>query len=145
MGIQETAMSDRRNRLKFIGLEFENTSKGRQAKVILGRQPDLMFVGTANCSEAAGGDVRCAALATVDAIHRAASETERIFQLVGARVVKAFDATVVIASLWARLGGGKRRLVGSYLVDDDEPKGAALAVLNATNRFLGVARSSGGV
>ncbi len=132
-------MSDRQpDRLKFIGLEFENTSEGRQAKVTLGMQPDLTFVGTANCSEAAGGELRCAALATVDAIHRAASETERIFKLEGARVVKAFDATVVIVSLWARLGGGKRRLVGSYLVEDDEAKGGALAVLNGTNRLLGV-------
>ncbi len=139
MGIKETAMSDRQpDRLKFIGLEFENTSEGRQAKVTLGMQPDLTFVGTANCSEAAGGELRCAALAAVDAIHRAASETERIFKLEGARVVKAFDATVVIVSLKARLGGGKRRLVGSYLVEDDEAQGAALAVLNATNRLLGV-------
>ncbi len=132
-------MSDRQpDRLKFISLEFENTSEGRQAKVVLGMQPDLTFVGTASCSEAEGGQLRCAALAAVAAIHRSASETERIFKLEGARVVKAFDATVVIVSLRARLGGGKRRLVGSYLVEDDEAQGAALAVLNATNRLLGV-------
>ncbi len=132
-------MSDRPpNRLKFVNLEFENTSEGRQAKVTLGMQPDLMFIGTADCSEAAGGELRCAALATVHAIHQTASESERILELIGARAVKAFDATVVIVSLWARLGGGKRRLVGSYIAEDDEAKGAALAVLNATNRLLGV-------
>ncbi len=131
------------DRLKFISLEFENTSEGRQAKVTLGMQPDLMFIGTADCSEAAGGELRCAALATVHAIHQTASESERILELIGARAVKAFDATVVIVSLWARLGGGKRRLVGSYIAEDDEAKGAALAVLNATNRLLGVTMFSG--
>ena len=137
-------MSDRpSNRLKFISLEFENTSEGRQAKVILGMQPDLLFTGTAGCSEAAGGELRCAALATVDAIHRTASEYERILELIGASAVKAFDATVVIVSLWARLGGGKRRLVGSYIAEDDMAKGAVLAVLNATNRLLGVTMFSG--
>ncbi len=137
-------MSDRPlNRLKFISLEFENTSEGRQVKVTLGMQPDLLFNGTALCSEAAGGELRCAALATVDAIHQTAGETERILELIGARAVKAFDATVVIVSLWARLGGGKRRLVGSYLAEDGDAKGAVIAVLNATNRLLGLTMFSG--
>ena len=137
-------MSDRPyNRLKFISLEFENTSEGRQAKVILGMQPDLLFSGTAHCSEAAGGELKCAALATVHAIHQSASESERILEFIGASALKAFDATVVIVSLWARLGGGKRRLVGSYVAEDDMAKGAALAVLNATNRLLGVTMFSG--
>ncbi len=131
------------NRLKFISLEFENMSEGRQAKVILEMQPDLMFIGTADCSEAAGGELRCAALATVDAIHQTAGESERILELIGARAVKAFDATVVIVSLWARLGGGKRRLVGSYIAEDDKAKGAALAVLHATNRLMGATMFSG--
>ena len=137
-------MSDRPpNRLKFVSLEFEKTSEGRQAKVTLGMQPDLMFIGTADCSEAAGGELRCAALATVNAIHKTASESEQILEFIGARAVKAFDATVVIVSLWARLGGGKRRLVGTYIAEDDKAKGAALAVLNATNRLLGVTMFSG--
>ena len=137
-------MSDRPpNRLKFISLDFEDTPEGRQATVILGMQPDLLFSGTADCSEAPGGELRCAALATVDAIHRTASESERILELIGASAVKAFDATVVIVSLWARLGGGKRRLVGSYIAEGDKAKGAALAVLNATNRLLGVTMFSG--
>ena len=137
-------MSDRPpNRLKFISLDFEDTPEGRQATVILGMQPDLLFSGTADCSEAPGGELRCAALATVDAIHRTASESEPILELIGASAVKAFEATVVIVSLWARLGGGKRRLVGSYIAEDDKSKGAALAVLNATNRLLGVTMFSG--
>jgi hypothetical protein len=51
--------------------------------------------------------------------------------------VRAFDATVIIVSLSAREAGGARRLVGSFLTDEDPPRGAALAVLNATNRIMG--------
>ena len=126
------------NRLKFISLKFENTSGSRQAQVILGMQPDLMYIGTAECSEDGGDELRCPALATVDAIHRAASETGRIVELVGVKGIQVHDATVVVVSLWARLGGGKRRLVGSCVAEEDTAKAAALAVLNATNRLLGV-------
>jgi hypothetical protein len=53
------------------------------------------------------------------------------------KVVRAFDANVVIASLLQRGDAGPDRLLGCYLADGDMVKGAALAVLNATNRVLG--------
>jgi len=59
------------------------------------------------------------------------------FELLGVKAVRAFDATVVIVSLSAREAQAASRLVGSYLSEDDPPRGAALAVLNATNRILG--------
>ena len=59
------------------------------------------------------------------------------FELLGVKAVRAFDATVVIVSLSARDAAHASRLVGSYLTDNDPPRGAALAVLNATNRILG--------
>ena len=46
-------------------------------------------------------------------------------------------ATVVIVSLSARQETRASRLVGAYLTETDAPRGAALAVLNATNRILG--------
>jgi hypothetical protein len=33
--------------------------------------------------------------------------------------------------------GAGQRVVGSFLTENDTPRGAALAVLNATNRILG--------
>ena len=59
------------------------------------------------------------------------------FQLLGVKAVKAFDSSVVIVSLSSTEDGPATRLVGSCLVDDDLPKGAARAVLSATNRLLG--------
>src|SRR5438445_582944 len=59
------------------------------------------------------------------------------FELLGVKAVRAFDATVVIVSLSVRTEGKAARMVGSYLTEGDATRGAALAVLNATNRVLG--------
>lgn len=124
-------------RFKFVSLEFEETSEGQQrATVTLEMRPDRTFEGTADCGEGSSGDLRCAALATVDALHQAIGDAGTL-DLVGARAVQAFDATVVIVALSVRRQEGMRRLVGSYLAERDLPAGAAIAVLNATNRLLG--------
>jgi len=59
------------------------------------------------------------------------------FELLGVKAVRAFDATVVIVSLATHGDQGAQRVVGSYLTESDPARGAALAVLNATNRLLG--------
>jgi hypothetical protein len=59
------------------------------------------------------------------------------FELLGVKAVRAFDATVIIVSLAVHGDGSGQRVVGSYLTETDTPRGAALAVLNATNRILG--------
>ncbi len=51
--------------------------------------------------------------------------------------VRAFDTNVLIVSIESQRDGVSRRLVGSFLASDDIPRGAAVAVLNATNRLLG--------
>ena len=53
-----------------------------------------------------------------------------------AESIRAFDATVVIVSLGVPGASDGPRIVGSYLTEGDAPRGAALAVLNATNRLL---------
>ena len=60
-----------------------------------------------------------------------------VFELLGVKAVRAFDATVVIVSLSTNGEGTDRRVVGSVLTEDDAARAAALAVLNATNRILG--------
>lgn len=57
-------------------------------------------------------------------------------ELMGVKLVRAFDANVIIVSCTQRASPGTR-LVGCYLADRDAVRGAALAVLNATNRVLG--------
>ena len=78
--------------------------------------------------------MRCAAQACLNAIAQAIPDSG--FELVGVKAVRAFDATVVIASLATQGRIDGPRVVGSSLVHDDTPRGAALAVLNASNRLL---------
>lgn len=59
------------------------------------------------------------------------------FELLGVKAVRAFDSTVIIVSLATQGDDGGHRVVGSYLTENDAARGAALAVLNATNRILG--------
>ena len=126
-------------RVKFISHETESTPEGhRRAEVTLGIPPNRTFVGTADCLEGSTGDLRCAALATVDELHRAMGDADYSLELIGARAVKAFDAHVVIFALSVNANGGTRRLVGSFPAAKDLARGAAIAVLNATNRLFGM-------
>lgn len=95
--------------------------------------------GTARSTEgAASGEIQCAAQACLNAL--AAVTRESSFELLGVKAVQAFDATVVIVSVAAVGQSDGPRLVGSYLAGTDLPRGAALAVLNATNRSLAARR-----
>ncbi|HTR19210.1 MAG TPA: hypothetical protein VMH88_00025 [Gemmatimonadales bacterium] len=124
-------------RLRFIDFEFSRLPNGRcRAKVGLGWTEGTPFIGEAEGITSQAGELRCAAAASVHALGRAVG-TEMEFELLGVKAVKAFDATVVIVSLSARKQGTASRLVGSFLTDTEPNRGAALAVLNATNRILG--------
>ncbi len=131
-------------RVKFISHEMKSTPEGRRrAEVTLEIPPNRTFVGTADCLEVSPGELRCAALATVDALQRAMGDADSPLELIGARAVKAFDAHVVIVALLVNANGGTRRLVGSVIAEEDLARGAAIAVLNATNRLFGMMMFSG--
>ena len=89
---------------------------------------------TARSEGADAGDLHCAAQACLNAL--AAVTRETAFELLGVKAVQAFDATVVIVSVASPGQSDGPRLVGTYLAGSDLPRGAALAVLNATNRVL---------
>lgn len=82
------------------------------------------------------GILRCSAQACVDALTGAVNGNLG-FELLGVKAVRAFDATVIIVALLVEGETAPRRIVGSCLTEDDPPRAAALAVLNATNRLLG--------
>jgi hypothetical protein len=122
-------------RICFKGFEIQKLPAGGfEAEVTLtwGSHPPLQ--GTAQSAQGDSGDLTCAAQACLNALAAVSRETE--FELLGVRAVQAFDATVVIVSVAAASQVGGPRLVGSYLAAGDLPRGAALAVLNATNRFI---------
>ncbi len=131
-------------RLKFLNLEVQAPDDGAHtARVVLGMGPGESFTGIADCTEPDDDHLRCAALATIDALHHAMRPSDGRFDLIGVHAVKAFDAIVVIVALLVGREQSPRRLVGSYLAEDDPTRAAAIAVLNATNRFLGVTTFSG--
>ncbi|HEX9693270.1 MAG TPA: hypothetical protein VGA22_14345 [Gemmatimonadales bacterium] len=127
----------RRERVKFAAFDFTRGSDGScRARVVLVRGAGQDFVGEAEGSGSPTGELRCAAVATAAALENAVEGALR-FELLGVKAVRAFDATVVIVSLSCHNGGPAVRLVGSCLRETDLPRGASLAVLNATNRVLG--------
>jgi hypothetical protein len=124
-------------RLRFKDFAFQRLASGRcHARVVLAWSDGREFVGESNGVASQTGELRCCAAAAVKALAQAV-QTKVGFELLGVKAVRAFDATVVIVSLSARETESASRLVGSYLTESDPPRGAALAVLNATNRILG--------
>jgi hypothetical protein len=123
--------------LKFQDFGFQRTPDGRcRAKVVLAWGDGRQFSGEAEGMTSQTGELRCAATASVHALEQASGRDAGL-ELLGVKAVRAFDATVVIVSLAAKDGNKLSRLVGSFLTETDPPRGAALAVLNATNRLMG--------
>ncbi len=126
-----------RERLRFVEFDFRRLpSGGCQARVVLEWMPGQQFVGVAEGIASQTGSLRCAAEAAVRAIEQSIN-VRMTFELLGVKALRAFDSTVIIVSLSTHLEAESRRIVGSYLTEDGRERGAALAVLNATNRLLG--------
>jgi hypothetical protein len=125
------------HRLKFSSFAFDRFPNSRCRASVGLEQPDgAVIVESVEAVGAAASELRCAATAAVEALSRAVGES-CTFDLLGVKAIKAFDTTVIIVALSARHEDRLHRLVGSYLAEEDPERGAALAVLNATNRFLG--------
>ena len=124
-------------RVRFLRFSFEKLPDARcRANVVLERPEGGTCEGAADGMATQAGELRCAAEATARALQEVVGDRLQ-FQLLGVKAVKAFDSSVVIVSLSSSEDGPATRLVGSCLVDEDLPKGAARAVLSATNRLLG--------
>jgi hypothetical protein len=118
---------------------LDRLASGRcRARVVLGWQEDgEEFEGESEGLASQAGELRCAAEACVIALTKAV-KGEVKFELLGVKAVRAFDSNVIIVSLSVPDQRPTHRLVGCYLTEEADPtKGAALAVLNATNRVLG--------
>ena len=126
------------DRVKFAEFAMDRLPNGRcRARVVLTWIGDQDHVGEAEGLGSQAGELRCAAEACVTALTKAV-RGEVKFELLGVKAVRAFDANVIIVSLALPNDNPGQRLVGCYLTPDVDPaRGAALAVLNATNRILG--------
>jgi hypothetical protein len=124
-------------RLRFAEFTLDRLPNGRcRARVGLTWRDSEQFTGEGEGLASQAGELRCAAQACVVALGQAV-QGSMSFELLGVKAVRAFDSTVVIVSLAVHGEGNGQRVVGSYLTENDTARGAALAVLNATNRILG--------
>jgi hypothetical protein len=129
--------ANKRERLRFSNFKFSRTQSGQcAAEVELEFSPGSSFVGRADGQSSTMGDLRIAADAAIRALS-VFSEGELEFELIGVKTVRAFDANLIIVSVVLKDPVSPARLLGAYLADGDMARGAALAVLNATNRILG--------
>lgn len=129
--------SGRRERLRFADFRFIRTPDGRcSAEVLLDWVDGVQVRGTASGQSNTMVDLRVAADAALRALE-SFGERSFLFELIGVKAVRAFDANVIIVCMDMRNGQGPQRLLGVSLAEEDPVRGAVIAVLNATNRVLG--------
>lgn len=133
-------MADRPPRLvRFISAELQELDEGRcRARVELVHQSGESFVGEA---EGGGGEadrLGSAARAAADAVRRAVGGPSDQVDVSGVTITEAFGKRTAFVQVHALYQGHRRELMGFCLIDPDPVRAAALAVLNAVNRFLNI-------
>lgn len=127
------AAPERRRRVRFVSARLTTPRMGRGRAEVELEWGGRGYHGDADGESGSATELRLAALATLRALEAVLEERLR-FDLLGIKLVRAFDADVVVALL--RTPGGDP-LVGASLAIADPYRAAALGVLNATNRVLG--------
>lgn len=137
MAAAEPTLDPLGRRVLFRGSEAETTRDARcRARITLEWSDGASFSGEAIGNTLREGRMRAGALATLEALRPLLGDRLQL-QLTGAKSVPAFDTVVVIVALRARAGERRMQLIGSAAAPEgDLVHGAALAVLNASNRLL---------
>jgi hypothetical protein len=133
-------MGERPPRLvKFVSAEVEYATADRcHVRVELAHMDGGTVVGEADgaCDELAR--LRLAAQAAADCVRQAVGGKGDRLEVTGATITEAFGKRTAFVQVNAIYLGQRRELLGFCLVDPDPVRAAALAVLNAVNRFLGI-------
>ena len=121
-------------RVRFNNFQFVRSQSGQCSAEVT-----LEMNGTLHRGKSAGpssplGDLRISAEACLRALSGFAGADG--FELMAVKHVRAFDSNLAIVSITHRQGAATYPLVGCYLAKEDVCRGAAIAVLNATNRIL---------
>jgi len=125
-----------RERLRFEEFDHEVSPNGRASVRVVLSNRDTRYSGEAAGVETREGAGRAAALATLGAA-REATEGRFDADLVGIKLVRAFDTWIVITALRAHAPDRAYRLIGSSEAPgEDTARGAVHSVLGAVNRVL---------
>src|SRR5215212_10162108 len=128
-----TALNLRRERVKFADFSFTRTPAGQCSAEVTLEWDGTLYTGKAMGQSSPLGDFLVAAEATLRALDDFTKNSLQL-ELLGVKHIRAFDSNLVIVSVSVREEGQYVRLVGCYLAENDTRRGAAMAVLNATNR-----------
>lgn len=123
-----------RRRVYFEDVEVRRSrAKGVTCRVTL-RKGDEHFVGEAEGPETERSRMELSARATLQALAQA---EEFVLGLEGVRLLEAFDREFCFVGVTARLARDHVLLTGSCEIRDSAETASALAVLDATNRWIG--------
>jgi len=129
--------SEPRERLRFEDFELVRFPNGRsRIRVGMDWTQGRSYKGEAEGNQTLEGEVRAAAQAALKAAAGAIGNRLRL-DLRGAKAMRVFDSWVVVVMVWATGEGKTLHLLGAYpCPDEDTPRGAVMAVLDATNRVF---------
>jgi hypothetical protein len=127
----------RRNRLRFDDFQLERSPDGKcRASVRLEWTRGRLFRGEAEGTQTLEGELRASATAALAAAKEAGGG-KLTLELRGTKATRAFDSWIVVVSVKAWSVGESHQLMGAYpCPDENTPRGAVMAVLDATNRLM---------
>ncbi len=123
-------------RLRLITVQVEH-GRGAMSQATVeceGPMEGQRTIGIQKGSTSPGGDLRLAALATLDAVMQATCGALRL-EFIGVKSVRAFDTNLIVVAVIAHFEGKAIRVVGSAIAADDEPMTTARATMHALNRL----------
>lgn len=125
--------------VRFVRAQIEPLPNDQcQALVQVERPGHGVTTGTAQGGSGQTDSLRAVARATADALTEAFNAEGTRIRVRGVQVQEAFAQTVVIVSVAATQGTRSQSLLGICDGAVDPARATALAVLNGTNRFLGL-------
>ena len=125
-----------RRRVYFEDVEVRRSRAAGVACRVTLRKGDKSYVGEAEGAESERSRLEIAAQATLLAIRQAESDARGLI-LEGCKPVAAFEREFVFVGITARIGRDTVLLTGSCEIKDSPETASVLAVLDATNRWMG--------
>jgi len=123
-------------RLRLVDCRVEH-ARGAVTRAVVecdGPSAGQRTIGRQEGSTCPGGDLRLAALATLDAVTQSTCGALRL-ELIGVKPIRAFDTNIVVVAVHAHHEDKVTRIVGAALAEDDLVLGTARATMHAVNRL----------
>lgn len=118
--------------VRFVLTRLESLAPDRCGAVVELQGAAATYTGRAEGGRDDTGGLRAAAQATTGALQDLGHQVS----LENIEMIRALGEAAVVVRVRAQQDGETRHLVGFSLAGDDPMRAAALAVLNATNRFF---------